>query len=640
IRAWFSSSDPDYIAYEDYRDTFEGGRFLIVALRSKDIFSFDILNYIKQKTEEFENLPHVKQVHSLANANKVIGTAGSIEINPLLSKLETINLQKIKKDAIEDRLFRDYLISSNGKFAAIAISFEEMDVKETDEAIHQFKKVAYTGKPEDLELFLAGDLRQMFEFNRFSKQNQKIFPFIVIPLICIFIFILFRSLSKVFITLLVIGMSLCWALGFYSTLGYTFNVVTAMLIPLVIILSVSDCIHIMEYFDETERNYSYNKKETFINTITHITTPCFLTSITTAFGLMSLSISSIDAVKHFGIGSAAGIIFAFLICIIVVPHLLSLLSFSPQKYPVGNSFSNTQKKDKGWEYLLNGISKINEKKPKYILIVAIIGFIFFSWGIKKVKIETNQLEWFPKKEDFYQSAMLVDKNLFGIGNMEIVVKGEEGALKEPDILKRMDNLDSEIEKLPHVKKVISLTDYIKRINEALEKDDPAHYKIPNSESLVAQELFLFSLSDDGRKELDKIVTPDYSQGRISVKTEYILSDENIILADLLKKMAEKTFSETGMSIILTGPTYLYNLLHKYILKSQIMGFSIAFLLIIGIMFIAFWSVRYGVLSIMPNLLPIIFIIGIMGWSGFKLNTGTVMVASVALGIAVDDTIHF
>jgi predicted RND superfamily exporter protein len=627
LKAWFSANDPDYILYEDYRDTFEGGRVLIVALRSEDIFSLDVLSYIKQKTEEFEDLPHVKRVHSLANANKVIGTKEGIEINPLLSELEEDNLKRIKKHALEDELFRDYLVSHDGKFTAIVITFEDIPSGEIDKSFLQAEEMAYKGKPEDLEVFFSGDMRIYFEFNRFTKQNQVIFPFLVIPIICIFIFVLFRSLSKVLIILLVIGMSLCWALGFYSVLGFTSNVVTGMLIPLVIILSVATSIHIIEYFGEARRKYS--KKEAFISTMTYITIPCFITSITTAFGLLSLSISNIDAVKHFGIGSAAGIMFAFFISIVIVPLFLTLL---PSNQNI--------KKARAREHFLNGISKFNERRFKYILVGSILGFIFFGWGITKVKIETNQIEWFPKKEDCYKSAMLLDKNLSGIGDLEIVIKGEEDALKEPDILKKMDYLSSEIEKIPRVKKVISLTDYVKMINKALKEDNPEYYKIPESKSLIAQELFLFTLSDDGREELDNIVTPDYSQGRIAVKTESMPSQASVILGSLLEKMAKESFSGTGIGVTLTGTTYLYNLMTKYLLESQIRGFSLAFLSVIGVLFVAFWSVKYGGLSIIPNLLPIIFIIGIMGWSGITLNTGTVMVASVALGIVVDDTIHF
>ena len=627
LKAWFSSTDQDYIGYEEYRTTFEGGRFLIVALRSKKIFSLDVLRYIKKKTEEFEDLPKVKRVHSLANANKVIGTSEGIEINPLLSELKDNNLKKIKEYATEDELFREYLVSRDGTFTAIVLTFEDMPSEATDKAVHQVKEIAYQEKPKNVELFLSGDMRVYTEFNRFTKQNQKILPLLVIPIISLFIFILFQSFSKVFIILSVVGMSLCWALGFYSVLGYEFNVVTGMLIPLVVILSIATSIHIMEYFIEARE--TRNKEEAFKNTIAYITIPCFITSITTAFGLLSLSISHIDAVKHFGIGSAAGVMFAFVISIIIVPVFITLLPLD-QKI----------RKDVLLKKCLQGIARFNQRRFKYILVVAFFGFIFFGWGITKIKIETNQIEWFPKKEDCYISTMLVDRNLSGVGDVEIVIKGKKDALKDPDVLKRIDTLSLEIRKIPRIKKVISLADYVKNINKALKEDNPEQYTIPDSQSLIAQELFLFSLSDDGRKELDNIVTSDYSQGRVSVKTESMPSQESVILGNLLEDMAKETFLGTGIHVSLTGTTFLYNLMNRYLMESQIKGFSLAFLLVIGVLFIAFWSAKYGGLSIIANLLPIIFIIGIMGWSGITLNTGTVMVASVALGIAADDTIHF
>ena len=627
LKAWFSVTDPDYILYEEYRDTFEGGRYLIVALRSNDIFSLDVLSYIKQKTEEFEDLPNVKRVHSLANANKVIGTQQGIEINPLLSDLEDSKLQKIRENTLEDELFKDYLVSHEGKFTAIVLTFEDMPSEATDNAVHQVEKIASQDKPKNLEIFLSGDMRIYTEFNKFTKQNQKTLPLLVIPIICILIVILFRSLSKVLVILLVVGMSLCWALGFYSVLGYDSNVVTGMLIPLVVILSIATSIHIIEYFGEQRKNHT--KKDAFKYTIIYITVPCFITSITTACGLLSLSISHIDAVKHFGIGSAAGIMFAFVISIIIVPLLLTLFPSD-----------QTIRKSTFLKKCLHEVSSINQRRFKYILITAFCGFIVFAWGITKVNIETNQIEWFPKKEDCYTSAMLVDKYLSGIGDLEIVLKGKQDVLKEPDILRKIDALSLRIKKIPRIKKVISLTDYIKNINKALKQDKREHYRIPDSKSLIAQELFLFTLSDDGKKELNSMVTPDYSQGRISIKTESMPSRQSVILGNLLENMAKETFSETGTSVNLTGTTFLYNLMNKYLLESQIKGFTLAFLSVIGILFLAFWSVKYGGLSIIANLLPIIFIIGIMGWSGITLNTGTVMVASVALGIAADDTIHF
>ncbi|MGD9239436.1 MAG: efflux RND transporter permease subunit [Desulfobacterales bacterium] len=628
LRAWFAKNDPEYIAYENYIDTFESGKYLIIALKSENLFSLDVLKYIRQKTEALESFEYVNRVSSLATANKIIGTPDSVEIHPLLSELELDNLQKIKNYTLKEKRFMQYLVSPDGKFTAIVVAFGDIpSEKEEVKAVRRIEAMLYRGKPENLAVFFSGDSKVMSIFNKLTKQTQKQVPILVISVICLCIFILFRSLYITFIIFLNIGMSISWSLGFYSILGYNFNAVTVLLIPLILVLSIADSIHIIQFFDEIKKDL--NKKAAFIQTVEYIAIPCFLTSITTACGLLSLTVSRIDAVKHFGIGSAAGVMFAFLISIILVPCLLTLLPSRP-----------ITKRNKDWEFALFAIFDLSQKKPTSIFIAALLGLTLSFWGITKIRIETNRLEWFPKNGDFYKSAKIVEKNLFGIDNIEIMLTGPAEILKQAEILKRVDRIASEIEKLPRVIKVLSLTQYIKRIHMALQEDNPEFYKIPNDQFLIAQELLLFSLFDGGRRELDSFVTSDYSQGRISVKTQAMSSEQSLIMGKLLAKMAQKTFSDTGLQITLTGTIHLYNINLKRLVQSQIKSFTLAYVLIIGILFLAFWSIKYGGLSILPNLLPVTLIMGIMGWSGIALNNTTVMVASVALGIAVDDTVHY
>jgi len=627
LKAWFSEKDPNYILYENYRAEFDEGRFLLVVLKSENIFTLDVLNYIKQKTEELESIAQVDGVYSLANSNKVIGTSEGLEIQPLLSELDSINLYRIRKYALQDELFKNYLISPDGNFTAIVINFKDMSFKEGDQTIFQIEEILGKNKPVDVDIYSSGDRKAMSEFNKYTKQTQELFLILIILIICISIYILFRSFYKTFIILINIGISLCWTLGFYSVLGFTFNVITVLLVPLITVLSIADCVHIIKYFDEVRGDF--NKEGALISTIEYITIPCFITSITTAFGLLSLSVSRINAVRYFGIGSAAGIMFAFLVSIITVPFFLTSLPIQ-------------QIKEKGfsWDNILNSISNFNKKNYKKILTISVLIFTVAFWGVKQIKIETNQFEWFPKKGDFYKSTLTVQDNLSGVDNLEVMIEGKEDLLKRPDILIMIDKLTSEIGKLPHVKKVISLTDYVKRIHKVLHEDNPYFYKIPDSQSLIAQELFLFTLSDSGLSELYKFVTPDYSKGRISIKTKVLSSEESIKLGNIIERKAKEIFSGTEVQITMTGTLYLYNLNQKYLLESQIKSIILSFLSVIGFLFFMFRSAKYGFFSILPNLLPIILILGVMGWAGIDLNIATVMVAPIALGIVVDDTVHF
>lgn len=629
VKAWFSADDPDYLAYEKLGDTFGGTRFLIIALQAEDIFSADILRYIKAQTELLEGLPQVKRVHSLANANKIIGSAEGLEINPLLAGMETADTQRIKQYALSDELLNGYLFSPDAAFAAIVLTLREMSDQETANLLAQVKKIISAGKPEGVTCHLSGYLMAAAEFNRFTKQIQDDFSRWLFILIMLFLFIYLRSIPRVIIVFLVLVFTVCWALGFCSLMGYTFNGITAMLIPLLLILSIASAVHIMTYYDEMRGKYAV--QEAFLRTVRYITLPCFLTGITTAFGLLSLAVTKVAAIRNFGVGAAAGIIFAFVISLILVPLALTFLPACPRKRPI-KTFS--------WDWLLNGVYQINKRGFRYILLLTALSLVFCGWGIKKVSIETDEIEWFPHHSDMYKATMLVDKHLSGIGDMQVVLEGEEGILKEADILQRMDRLSAGIKKLPHVRKTLSLADYVKRINKALNEDNPQEYRIPENNALVAQEVFLFSLSDDGRKELENIVTTDFAQGRISVSMEKMTSREKVETGKLIEKLAKETFSGTGLTVTMTGSYYLYSLLYEYLVQSQLSSFGGAFLLVIGVLFIVFKSLTYGTFTILPNVVPIVWIIGIMGWLGISLNTGTVMIASVVLGITVDDTIHF
>lgn len=722
IGAWFSKENPDYVRYRDFCDTFEDGRFIIIGLRTGDVFTREVLQYIRDKTEALENLgasqsggpedagsgqagdevdefdlliggegdatgsgqsgkeldefdllisgkdmPEestqsaapdrqessaspgltggstppgkfnntvvaglVKQVHSLANANKIVGTSEGIEITPLLQDLESASLESIRKRALDDELFNGYLVSADATCTTIVVAFQDMTVTETDRAVAAVEAIIYQDRPTGLDIFFCGDIMMMSEFNRYAKQNQTIFPLLIMIIITAFMYILFRSFSRVVIVLAVVGVCLCWALGFNCILGFSVNVVTGMLIPLVIILSIADCIHIIEYFDEV-RGEGAGEKEAFIETVRYITIPCFITSVTTAIGLVSLATSPIEAVKNFGIGSAAGIMFAFIVSILMVPLLLTLVPGAKKLREAA-----------GWERLLKRISRVNDCRTSAVLVVTVLGFIVFGLGIAWMQVETNQMEWFPKDSPFYLASMEIDRNLSGAGDLEVLISGGAGTLKNPAVLKRMDMLSDEIKDYPLVEKILSLPAYIKRINMALHDDNPAENRVPDRQALIAQELFLFSLSDAGRRELERMTTTDYARGRIAVKIriQATRSRDIVDLAYRIEKRGRELFAGSGVTVHVNGISFMYNILYKYLLESQVKSFAIAFVLVTVILFVIFRSARYGFLSITPNLLPIIFIIGLMGWLGITLNVGTVMVASVALGIALDDTIHY
>jgi len=627
LKADFAEDDPDYKAYENFRDVFEGGSYFVVILESERLFTYNVLRYIKDVTDELEYIEEVDRVHSIANANKIMGSADGIEVRPLLDRLDIDDPAVIKQRALDDELFADYLISKDGKYTAIVVVFKNLPAKQADRLINKFESVVEENTPDNVQLYFTGDGKAVSEFNRYTNQNLKIGTLLIVLSIAIIVFLLFRSFYEVFIILINIGISIVFSLGFYSILGLVFNVVTVMIIPIVTILSIADCIHITKYYYEASSGLP--KKEAYLETMKFITIPCFITSITTAMGLLSLFVSRVRPVRHFGIGAAAGVMFAFFVSLSIAPLLLTLL---PQPKHLDRKAI--------WARILGKIDLFNRKNYRYILIGSVVVLVVAVLGVFRIRIESNQTEWFPKKSMFYRATKVLDKHLFGMGSFEIIINSEDNGLVNPDVLKRMEKLSSDIGELPYVKKVVSVSEYVKSINRALHENDANYYVIPESRRLIAQELFLFSLSAAGKYELQSYVTPDYSKGRISVKTIAMPSELLVIQGKKIEKMAKSVFFEMDSQPSLTGTLYLYGINHNHIMDSQIRSFSLAFIVILVFLFLSFRSLKYGLLCILPNVIPIACVLGIMGWFSIALNAATVMVASVSFGIVVDDSVHF
>lgn len=630
LQAWFEKTNSTYVNYKNFQEEFNISEFELIVLKTRDIFSYEILQYIKEKTFELENVNYIERVHSLANANKILKIQEGIEVKPLLEEINKNILTKIKKEALNDKLFKNYLISENGKVACIIVNTKkELEEKQQEKhkVLSEIKKIMKKGKPDRLELYFSGDLEVLTTFDKCSNELVTKTPIFIISLMFICIILIYRSIAMFFIIVISILFSLIWTIGTYNLLGYTFNAVTGMLIPFILILSIANIIHIIEYFDEI-RSTTNNKKEGFIKTVEYITKPCFLTSLTTAFGFFSLTFSDVKAIKTFGFGCTIGVIGAFITAISIVPLFLTLL---PQKDMCKKKLSLNKLNN-----LLNSLFSFVEHRHSLILVISIAIFIVASCGLPRLNVSTNYFEYFPDKSPINKSARLLDKTLSGNRSLEIFMEGEENILIHPEILKKMENISLEIQRLPHVKKVISLVDYIKEINNSL----TGEYNIPSSKEIIAQELFLFTLSNQGLRDIKSFTAMDYSKGRISVNIGAIPSKELQDLSSIIEKKGEEIFHDTDIKFTLTGEGKVWSVLDTNLTRGQMSSFSMAFLQVMGLIFIVFRSLKYGILSILPNITPIFLCLGFIGWFDIKVNVATVMVASIALGVGVDDTIHF
>jgi len=286
------------------------------------------------------------------------------------------------------------------------------------------------------------------------------------------------------------------------------------------------------------------------------------------------------------------------------------------------------------------IAMFSTRRPRLVLIAATCLGCVASFGILRLRVDTNHINFFGARHPLAQSARIIDGELSGIYSFQIMLEGPPDSLGTPDSLRRMTQLEQDLRALDGVKKTRSAADYVRRVNRELHDGDPAADVVPDDPAAVAQELLVFSLSGEGRQELGRVLAADGSRAQIDVKLRSMSSDVVLQLIDRADARAKAIFAGTGVTATTTGGGRLFSTLDHYLVESQISSFGTAFFTVFGVIFVVFRSARFGFLTIAPNLLPVLAVLGIMGFMDISMNIATVMVASVALGIVDDDTIHF
>jgi predicted RND superfamily exporter protein len=641
ITAWFSKDDPVYKDYERYRTEFGGTRALIIALKADSadrLFSRSTLETIAAITGDIERVDTVQQVNSLATATIVEALKsedadeGGLEVRPLLENLATRDPADIRRRALEDDLIRGDLVSEDGSTTAIIVGFDEDRIDEVrGGVIQQIHDIVDPKLPDGVRAYYNGSLEISETYNRITLDNQRKFTPPILLVTVLAIYLSFRSWRKTLLAMFAVLVSLLWTLGLYSLMGFSYNVLASMLVPLIVVLAIADDVHIMQHWDEERRHGPVDDVEhAFKATVAHLAAPLLGASATTALGMLSLSTSSVVAVRAFGVGSAVGIMVDFAISLVLMPTLLSLVKPETAEAPHERYFLAP----------LKAVARFSCARPGRVLAVSIALAIVAAMGILRLRVDTNHISFFSADHPLGQSAAVIDKELGGVYSFQIMLEGPPESLKTPDALQRIDRLQEALRRFPHVRKVRSVADYVKRINKELNDGRPEANVVPTDASTIAQELFVFALGGEGRHELERVVASDYSRAQISIKLQSMSSDLVLEQVEEADRMAKEAFAGTGITVLTTGSGRLFSTLDHYLVMSQLSSFGTAFFTVFGVIFLVFRSFRFGLLTIAPNLLPVLAVLGVMGYLDISMNVATVMVASVALGIVDDDTIHF
>ncbi len=664
--------DPYRVAYNQFRDQFGRDEIIIIAVESSNIFEENFLKKLKSLHETLESkVPYLEEVRSLVNARNTLGKDDTLYVDDLLKDWpdKKIDLKTLETQVMNNPVYLNNIISEDGNVTALIIEtqavisednneddilddfedtgtstetleksnrtqhyFSEKENKEVVSAVENIIE-QYTG--DDFPISYTGGPIIELAMNRTVLEDLKLYIIITYITIIFFLYALFRRIAGIVLPLIVVFASLLCTMGILGASGVPITQMTAVLPSILSAVGTADAVHILAiFFRQFKKGTS--KEEAISYSLSHSGPAVVMTSLTTAAGFMSFAFSELSTTSQMGLFAAIGVIIALIFTVVLLPALLAII---PLKHkPPGSQDKNIKRMDS----FLIAHADFATNHPFKITIVSLMMLIVFTGCLFLLRFSIDVLEQLPEKKDAKKDAIFIAHALKGSLPIEVIIEtGKENGIHDPDILKRIEHFSREIEKIHtpdiFVGKVFSITDIVKETNQALNGNDHAFYNIPEDKSMIAQELLLFENS--GSDDLEKVVDSQFSKARITIKLPYVdIVDIYRFVTDINGRL-EKQFSGKA-DFTITGMGSLMGRTLTASLHSMTRSYIIVFFVISIMMVVLVGSLKYGLVSMFPNVLPIIIVMGAMGALGLPLDLNALMMGSIAIGLVVDDTMHF
>ncbi|MDA7578965.1 MMPL family transporter, partial [bacterium] len=472
-------------------------------------------------------------------------------------------------------------------------------------------------------------------FKQALMNDSAVFISLMMVVIMVVLFALFRRVSGVVLPLACVSLTLIMTVSLMSIFSAPFTMATQIMPTFLLAVVTSASIHLLAVFykDFAQTN---NTKKSLRYAMGHSGLAIIMTSITTAVGLWSFSFSGVAPVADLGIFASSGVMVGLVFTLIFLPSLISLTKFRPLKQKIGKDGKTLMDK------MLTGISVFATGRPKLIVSVSAILIICAAIIASQLRFSHFPLQWLPEDNFARVATEAVDENLKGSLTLEVIIDtGTINGLYNPEVLRVIDDVSENINSIStgnmFVGKVISYIDVIKETNRALNENRDEYYVIPDDRDLIAQEFLLFESS--GNNDLASLVDSNYSKARLTLKTPFIDSLEANTFIDNAQLYLDQKFDALA-TVRFTGIGTLMTVTFEEAIYSSAVSYILAFSLITVLMVLLIGNLKIGLISMIPNLLPIVFLSTIMVIFKMPLDMFTLLIGAIALGLAVDDTVHF
>ena len=635
-KVYFSQDNAELIAFQKFEDTYTNSENILFVLQpgDKDVFTRDTLAIVRQLTEDAWQIPYAIRVDSITNYQHTEADGDDLIVADLVEDpraLDAAGLARVRTVALNEPVLAGRLIAYDGGTTGISVTLQFPGADHTE---HLPKAVAYA---EDLVARLRADhpdltvgLTGVAIFSAAEIQVSKQDSYELVPvmygLMIALLLVLLRSVSGTVTTLLVVSLSVLTALGLMSWFGIKMNASTALAPIIILTLAIADSVHILlAAFQEMRAGRT--KQDALVESLRINAEPVFLTTLTTSIGFLSLNFSDSPPFNDLGNITAIGVIAAWLFSMSFLPALMAILPFRVRAQTGGRRLAM----DRFGDFVVAG------RVPLFwgMMSLTLVSIAF----IPRLELDDRFIQWFDHSVPFRVDTDFATANLTGPYTLEFSIgSGESGGISEPGYLQRLERFANWLRGQPEITHVNSFSDVMKRLNKSMHGDDPDWYRLPEQRELAAQYLLLYEMSLPYGLDLNSQIDLDKSASRLTVTLDTLPQKQIIAVIERSEAWLQANMPPV-MQARATGTIVMFVNLAMRNIIGMLSGTALAFVLISVTLMFALRSVRLGLISLIPNFIPVMITFGL--WAIFVGKIGIIasMITATSMGLIVDDTVH-
>ncbi len=632
--------DQAFKDYKKFTDIFgEEGNLIMIGIQDPQFFELDHFNKWTKFAGELAELEGVEDLLSVNNAYDLHRNQEErkYQINPVFpSEIES----QEQLDSLADRFnnlpfYRDVLYNSdeNSYLLVITVNKDKMHSRDRENLIESIQDISSDfEEANQIKLHYSG-LPYIRVVNSIKiKKEIYLFSALALAICIVVLFLFFRSFKAVFFPVLIVLTGVVWAMGFLSLLGFKITILSGMISPLLIVIGIPNSIYMLNKFHHEFVQHG-NRIKALQRVIIKIGNATFLTNLTTAAGFATFIITKSEILVEFGIVASLSIMSLFLLSLILIPIIFSFVQPPSTRHVKHLEYRSVVR-------IIDYLIIITKRYRRQVYITAIMVVAVGIVGITLVRSSGYMVDDIPESDPIYEDLKFFENNFHGLMPLEILVdtKKPNGVLQLSTFTK-IDQMEQKLAKYPELSPSLSLLNLLKFAKQAFYNGNSQYYSIPNN----YERNFILSYvmqGDENSPLLHSFIDSARQLTRVSIRAKDVGTKRMEELYGLFRSDVDSIFDKNEYDIIITGSSVTFFKGTQYLQKNLFMSLGLAIFLISLFMALMFSSWRMVVMSLIPNIIPLIFTAAIMGFAGIPIKASTILVFSIAFGISVDNTIHF